>query len=158
MNETFEPNKIKPRKRFIKIILLIISYAIVAGGVWTYSTKMQQSPAYQQEQAQKQVQALTKKVGKLVVLPESETPQVAIIQDVDSLKKTQEFFIDAQNGDRILVYPEARKAFIYRESSNKIINVALNIGANNTPQATTQTKPVVEPTTEKATTTTNTDN
>jgi hypothetical protein len=158
MNETFEPNKIKPKRKFIKLILLIISYAVVAGVVWIYSSKMQQSPTYQQEQAQKQVKTLVEKVGKLVVLPESETPQVAVIQDVDSLKKTQEFFIDAQNGDRILVYPKARKAFIYRESSNKIINVALNIGADNTPQATTQAKPVVEPTTEKATTTTDTDN
>lgn len=133
MNETYEPNKIKPRRKFIKITLLIISYTIVAAIVWKYSIKMQQSPAYQQEQAQKQVSILIKKISKIAILPESETPQVAIIQDVESLKKTQEFFIDAQNGDKILVYTQARKAFIYRESSNKIINIALNIGSENTP-------------------------
>lgn len=117
--------------KFFKIILLLISYAIVAFVVWKYTLKTQQSAEYQQAQAQKQVEMIIKKVQQLAVLPTDETPQIAVIQDVDALKKNQDFFTDAQNGDKILVYAQARKAIIYREEENKIVNIALNITAES---------------------------
>lgn len=144
MKETLEPKIKKPKKRLSKIILLLISYVIVAVIVWKFTLKTQESTEYQQEQARKQVEVIVKKVSRIAVLPTSETPQIAVIQDVDILKKNQDFFIDAQNGDKILVYAQARKAIIYRESEDKIVNIALNIGAENTATQAEPEKTAVE--------------
>lgn len=156
MNETFE-NKPKAKKKFTKLILLLISYLILAIIVWKVATKQTTDPVKLQEQAQKELTAIVEAVGKIMILPKEETPQVAIIQDVDALKKSQDFFTDAQNGDKILVYAKARKAIIYREETNQIVNVALNIGpvtdeSNSTP-VKEEEKPAVKATTTKATST-----
>jgi hypothetical protein len=55
-------------------------------------------------------------------LPSGEEPTVAEVQDKDKLDK-QQFFDKAENGDYILIYKEAKLAFIYRESVDKLINV-----------------------------------
>jgi len=129
----------KPKRKFIKIIFLLISYLVVALIVWKLTTKMQTSPEYQQEQAQKQIEMTVKKVAELTILPTGETPQIAVIQDVAALKKDQPFFTDAENGDKVIIYGQARKAIIYRESVNKIVNIALNI---DTSAAAEQQAPV----------------
>jgi len=66
---------------------------------------------------------LVELVGKLVVLPQNETPTIATITDQGQLPN-QPFFRDAQNGDKILVYTNAKKAILYRPSINKIVEVA----------------------------------
>jgi hypothetical protein len=63
------------------------------------------------------------RVGKLMVLPD-ETPQVATVADVDQLKTIQPFFAKAENGDKVLMFQNARQAILYRPSSNMVINVA----------------------------------
>lgn len=138
MTETLEKKSTpKKQKKITKTIILLLSYVIVAVVVWKLSTNMQATPEYQQEQAQKQITMIVEKVGKLIVLPADEVPQVAVIQDVDALKKSQDFFVDAQNGDKILVYVKARKAIIYREDTNKVVNIALNIGTDAQTDSTT---------------------
>ncbi|MES2623183.1 MAG: hypothetical protein V4576_02115 [Patescibacteria group bacterium] len=156
--ETFENRfeNVSPRqgRNWLKLILLVLSYVVLALIVWQV-TKSHANPATMSaEQAQKELTATVKKVDKLMVLPSDETPQVAIIQDVEALKKSQEFFADAQNGDKILVYTKARKAIIYRDSTNKIVNVILNIGPVTDDTNTTPVEEKVEET--KATTTTKT--
>ncbi|MES2985982.1 MAG: hypothetical protein V4686_02560 [Patescibacteria group bacterium] len=145
-------NQTKPNRKFLKFILLLISYALVALLVWKVTTKRLVDPVVLQEQAAKELTTLVEKVGKIMVLP-AEAPQAAIIQDVDSLKKTQSFFIDAQNGDKILVFVQARKAVIYREETNQIVNVALNIGPV-TDQS--NSRPLEQPTNSTTTATTTT--
>ena len=143
-----EPSK--PKRKFIKIIILLISYLVVALVVWKLTKGMQTSPEYQQQQAQKQIEMVVKKVGELTMLPANETPQVAIIQDVEALKKTQPFFADAENGDKVLIYVQAKKAIIYRESTDKIVNIALNI---DTAPDTTGQQQVTQPETPATTAT-----
>lgn len=157
MNDNLE-TKPKTKRKFTKLILLIISYVILALIVWKVATKQTTDPVKLQEQAQKELTAIVDSVGKIMVLPKDETPQVAIIQDVEALKKTQDFFNEAQNGDKILVYAKARKAIIYREETNQIVNVALNIGpvtdeTNSAPvqqQATTTNRATTTPSTPAA--------
>lgn len=67
-------------------------------------------------------------VGKLIALPSGE-PAIATVSDEAKLKK-QSFFKNAKNGDKVLMYTEARKAILYRPSENKIIEVA-SIKANS---------------------------
>lgn len=73
--------------------------------------------------AQKEVSALLEKVGKLIVLPQNEEPTVATITDAEALKQEQSFYIDAKNGNRVIIYMQAKKAIIYDEENNILVNV-----------------------------------
>ncbi len=76
---------------------------------------------------QKEVGEVTAKVSKLMKLPD-EVPTLATVTDVKQLLK-EPFFRNAQNGDKLLIYTKARKAILYRPSSNLIIETApVNIG------------------------------
>jgi len=98
-------------------------------------------PAMAQKLASAQVAELINKVGKLIELPE-EKPTVATITDYSKLK-SQLFFTNAKNGDKVLIYTEAKKAILFRESENMIIDVApINIGTSSAIQS--KIKVVVE--------------
>lgn len=60
-------------------------------------------------------------VARLIELPE-EAPTLATVSDVDKLKD-QDFFRRAQNGDKVLIFKNAKKAILYRPFTNKIIEV-----------------------------------
>jgi hypothetical protein len=62
-------------------------------------------------------------VGKLMDLPKNEEPTLGDVADTTKLKD-QPFFAKAKNGDKILIYTQKREIILYRESTNKIINVA----------------------------------
>jgi hypothetical protein len=82
-----------------------------------------------------EIRILVDRVGRIVALPQNETPTVATITDVEKLKE-QPFFANAQNGDKILIYSQARKAYLYRPEENKIIEVApINIKENQSQPA-----------------------
>ncbi|HUD19971.1 MAG TPA: LytR C-terminal domain-containing protein [Patescibacteria group bacterium] len=86
--------------------------------------------------AQQEVKSLVADVGKLMTLPTDETPTIATVQDKDKLKG-QAFFSHAQNGDKVLIYTNAKEAILYRPSLGKIIAVApVNIGPATTNSAT----------------------
>ncbi len=67
-------------------------------------------------------------VGKLVILPEGEEPVIATVTDKEKLKD-QPVFAKAENGDKILIYSIAQKAYIYNPTKNVIVDVVpVNIG------------------------------
>lgn len=72
---------------------------------------------------QKETKDLTDHIGKFMELPVGEQPTLATVTDQEKLKE-QDFFAHAQNGDKLLVYPIARKAILYRPSIGKIIEVS----------------------------------
>ncbi len=72
--------------------------------------------------AQEETVQLTNTVSKLYDLPKDEKPIIGSVQDKEKLKD-QPFFKNAQNGDKILIYKEAKLAVIYRQEENKLINV-----------------------------------
>lgn len=73
--------------------------------------------------AQQEAKDLVSKVGALVQLPKEEQPTIATVTDVSKLKE-QAFFKNAQNGDKVLLYAKALKAYLYSVSMNKILEVA----------------------------------
>ena len=72
---------------------------------------------------EKEFESILKMVGKHIVLPEDESPTIATVSDVAKLKETQPFFKNAKNGDRVLVYQEAKKAYLYDPQEDKIVDV-----------------------------------
>ncbi len=81
-----------------------------------------------------ETQSLIDRMSKLITLPESNLdegePTLATVLDKEKLKE-QEFFASAENGDKMLIYTKAQKAYLYRPSTGIIINVApVNLGAN----------------------------
>jgi hypothetical protein len=80
------------------------------------------------------VDDILEKVGKLIDIP-NETPTVATVSDVTKLTG-QEFFAKAQNGDKVIIFPKAQKAILYRPGTNKIIEVAFYSPPADTPAVT----------------------
>ncbi len=115
--------KFNRTKFFIVLALLITVASLAAAGYFYYeNNKIKNDPAALQKLQNKEADNLKAKVSKLINLQSGEQPVVATIQDKTKLKD-QPFFSGAENGDKLLIFTNAKKAIIYRESANKIINV-----------------------------------
>jgi hypothetical protein len=141
----------------MKIVMTIFALLLIAagaGGTYYYYTKYQaaQSSLDNPELlAKTEVKTLTDKLGKLIVLPTDEEPNVATVLDQEKLKD-QPFFVNAKNGDKIVIYSQKKVAVLYRESENIIIEVApLTMEEPATPEeSSAPTKAKVEATPEPA--------
>lgn len=89
------------------------------------------------ESAREETRQLVAKVGRLVEIPTNETPTIATVNDASKLKD-QAFYAKAQNGDKVLIFSQAKRAILYRPSMDKIIELApINIGNNASAQPAT---------------------
>ena len=78
-----------------------------------------------------------------MILPDNEVPQVAEIRDAALAAKEQLFYAGAQNGDKILIYLNSRKAIVYSPARNIIVNVGpvyMDNPASSTPPTSTAAK------------------
>lgn len=115
----------RPEKKssFKKVFLLLVSYAIVALVVWQVQARFVNSPERQQEIAREEIQDVVDQVKDIMIISEDEFPQMATIDNAVDLAKTQAFFANVQNGDKVLIFVKDQKAIIYRPSTGKIVNV-----------------------------------
>ncbi len=129
-----------PNKLGWAIILILLILLVTIPSYYFYS-KYQKSQALLQNPNQAstaEAQTLVDAVGKLIELPANENPTIATVSDLTKLQD-QPFFAKAQNGDKVLIYSNAKKAILYRPSINKIIEVApVNLGNNLVPSPTAQ--------------------
>jgi len=133
------------------ITLLIIILALGGCGFYFY-TQYRQSQAEinllknnPSEVTKIETQKLLAVVGKLIILPDNETPVDITVTDVEKLKG-QALFANAQNGDHMLVYSLAKKAFLYRPSQKILVDVFNNIVMNNPTPPPSATTPAPETT------------
>lgn len=70
-----------------------------------------------------EVSKLLEEISRIYDLPTGETPTVATVTDIDKLKD-QSFFEKAKNGDKVVIYNQAKKAILYDPISRKILEVA----------------------------------
>lgn len=94
----------------VAVVLIVIAIAII---YFLFRTVFR---------PQNELKTVLKAAGKLIVLPQNEQPTLATVSDKTKLLN-QPFFADAQNGDKVLIYTNAKKAILYRPSINKIIEV-----------------------------------
>ena len=124
------------KKPVLTIVLVVLLLASIASTAYLYN-QVKSLKANPEAKSQEEVAALVAKVGTLIVLPEGETPTVATVNDPEKLKE-QPFFAKAKQGDKVLIYTNAKKAILYDPIANKIVEVApLNIGAPAGANATT---------------------
>ena len=110
------------------VALLILALAAFAWSFFNYQSvkkevEVLKDPSLAQRLNEEQTQELLTKVGKVLVLPQEKNPVVAIINDVELLASNQDFYKDAHDGDKLIIYQNARKAIIFDEDANKVVNV-----------------------------------
>jgi hypothetical protein len=128
--------KIPVKKEYIIGAVLVVLAIVPSTYFYLQYQKSQSSllnpNLYALEETKKYVTA----IGKLMTLPSDETPTLATVNDKEKLKN-QPFFANAENGDKVLIYTNAKKAILFRPSLNKIIDVApVNIGPVGSESAT----------------------
>lgn len=101
---------------FIAVIGIALFFASTT--VYFYN-KSQTKKAVLSVEAQKDPPSVIEAVGRLID-PPAEEPAVATVSDKSQLPY-DDFFKKAENGDKVIVYPNAGKALIYRPGTNKII-------------------------------------
>lgn len=120
--------------KFIPYIVagVIIALVLLAGGyVYRQNQKSQVAKINPQQTAEAEVKKLVVEVGKLMDLPTGENPTIATVTDITKLQD-QPFFAKAKNGDKVLIYTNAKKAILYDPTTKKVIDVApINIGTSS---------------------------
>ena len=115
---------VSKKKVVALVVLVLIAAALFAYFFSEYATLTQDPNAANQ----KKIEAVVVKVEKLIDLPQDEIPTLATVSDPSTLEG-QPFFQNAEKGDQVLLYTNARKAYLYSPSKNIIVEVAsLNIG------------------------------
>lgn len=131
-------------KNIIIAVLVIILVGAAGTAYYFYNEyqKTQEALDNPEKTAIEETQRLIDQMSDQIALPEADIangePTLATVQDKEKLKD-QEFFANAENGDKVLIYAKAKKAFLYRPTTDKVINVApVTIGedAQATPSAT----------------------
>lgn len=136
------------KKYLIAAAAVVIAVIVLGAGVIIYKQQnpqsLPQNPNNPQV-TQEEVKRLVQEVGKLIELPAGEIPTVATVTDVDKLK-SQTFFQNAKNGDKVLIYSGTRKAILYSPSLHKVIDVVpINLGTSSAQPATSPQPQVRSP-------------
>lgn len=114
-----------------KPVMILVVLASLGFGGWAfyqYQHSQQQiaklsSLEGQQELQKTEVESLKKSLSKHMLLPSDEEPSIATITNIEVLKKDQPFFEKAQNGDKVVVYSNEKKAIIYSPQKDVVVNV-----------------------------------
>lgn len=75
-------------------------------------------------------------LNKMIVLP-NELPSIATVTDKEKLAD-QPFFQKAENGDKVIIYSQSKRAYLFRPSEQKIIDMTV-IATENVNQDTIPT-------------------
>ncbi len=122
-------------KKYTVHVLVVVAIAAFGSAYYFYnevSTLKKDSKNIAKEENLR----LIASIGKLIILPEGETPTVVTVSNPEALK-TQPFFAKTKKGDKLLLYATAKKAILYDPENNKIVEVApINIGESSKPAST----------------------
>ena len=110
------------------VAVLVVVALGSAGSAYYFFNQYQVLKQNLQAVTEKENSLLVAKLGQLIVLPKDEQPTIATVADPSKLKD-QPFFANAKTGDKVFIYTNAKKAILYDEAANRIIEVApINIG------------------------------
>lgn len=108
----------------ILVLMLFVSF-LVTSYLFFQARKLTTDPNIVQE---KKIKKTVEMVEKLIDLPQGELPTMAVISSVEGLKD-QPFFMDAKEGDVVLLFNNAQKIYLFDPEKNIILNASsLNFG------------------------------
>lgn len=138
MNKIIDRLKTLPRLFVILVTIIAIVGIGTSRFLYVQYQKVQNTLNNPSVAAQLESQDLVKKVSRFISLPEGELPTIATVSDYKKLKN-QTFFEKSQNGDKVLIYTKAKKAYLYRPSTDKLIDVTIvNVDSANPKSAETK--------------------
>ena len=124
-NEAEQQSTEKPEKSFSKFIIrlvgvIVVVIAIIGLTIFVVRVKPELLGLSSESSRGGEVEQLLSEIDRFVELPKDEVPTVATVTDQDKVKE-EIFFKNALNGDKILIYTNAKKALLYRPSEKRII-------------------------------------
>lgn len=115
------------------MVLLSLLVVAIASNIFLY-VKYRQA---QNNNPEIQTNRIVKEIRQMTTLPD-ETPSVVTVVDKDKLSNPA-LAKGAENGDKILMFPNEGKVIVYRPSTHKLINI-FNLSTTAQPAATEQKK------------------
>ena len=120
---TVKSKKLFTTKRALVALNILVLIGLAGFGGYFFKKYNDSKNASPETIQQAQVDQTISEVGKLYSLPANEKPDVATVKDKEQLKKQYPFFDQAENGDVVLIYKDAKLAILYRPSTKKLIKV-----------------------------------
>lgn len=130
--------KLSPKKLIFVFTLVLLIAGSIVGTYFLMQYKNNGTVLGKAADPKEENTKLIAQVGKLIKLP-AETPSVATVSDITKLKD-QTLFKDAENGDKVLIFNQAKRAIVYRPNTNQIIEVGNVVVAPEVSSAPTTEK------------------
>lgn len=123
-----------PHKNYLVTGLLsICALAMTTTTIFFYIKYEEVKRVAGAEVSDAEIGEVVKKVERHIVLPKNETPTLATVSEKEKLSG-QQFFAMSENGDKVLVYVNSKKAILYRPRIDKIIEVSpITVNEDQTP-------------------------
>jgi len=116
--------KLKGRAWLKVVAIVIVVVALGFLGIRYYQQQKEIKRLSNPEAAaQQEQQKIVNKLKGTIELPANETPIMASVNDATKLKSQSSIFASAQNGDKVLIYSQAKLTILYRPSTGKAIAV-----------------------------------
>lgn len=116
--------RVKKSRKARAAILVAVALCILGGSV--VALNRMRTPNYND------VTTITKALKNHVLVPD-EPPILATVTDKTALRTP--FLKESENGDRIVIYPKAKKVIIYRPSVDRVVSIG-PVDVNNIPKVT----------------------
>jgi hypothetical protein len=117
------------------LIVIAVSGLFATSLLYLQHRKDEKTISASSKNGQSEAQELVRKVSRLMMLPTNEKPTIATVSDLRKLQG-QEFFKNAHNGDKVLIYTKAKMAILYDPKQNLILAVSpLNIQSDTVPKS-----------------------
>lgn len=111
-------------KKFIAVAVVVLFFILSGIGIFVFSKNSDLNlnlVSSKDKTPTQEAEDILKKVGDKYLLP-NEIPTLATVSDKEQLSD-QQFFKNAENGDKVLIYTTSKFAILYRPSIDRIINV-----------------------------------
>lgn len=111
------------KKLLYTVLLVVVIGGLAAFGAVYYKKYNDLKNKTPEQLQQSQTDSYIKAVSKLYSLPGNEQPTLAVVQDKEATRKQYPALDQAENGDVLLIYKDAKLAILYRPSENKIVKI-----------------------------------
>lgn len=108
-------------KRYRQVFVVVV---VVCVGVYASLTLIARTDMWYQYQDEKYLRATIEGLSAFFFDESENEYRVYVVDDPNPLIVESSAFKDARKGDRIIVYANAKKAFLYSTDAHKIISVA----------------------------------